>query len=168
MRRLSWVVVIGALAVVAARSRLGLRWRPRAATAITLMPASRAGTKTGSRPRPAIRSRTRATAPATEPRAWRPRNWPSTFPTRPTSAPPPNQGSFCWGNLLADGLAPGAQWEVENQVTHAVLASGNATSSGTVPRDEALNLPCTVFLVQLSSTTSGNVPITEPNLEAPC
>ena len=86
----------------------------------------------------------------------------------PYACPSPNQGSFCWGNLLADGLAPGAQWEVENQVTHAVLASGNATSSGTVPPGEALNLPCSVFLVQLSSTTSGNVPITESNLESPC
>ena len=69
--RVKSVLVAGVVAVAVSAVAAGLRWRRRAATATTLMLASRAGTRTGSRPRPAIRSRTRATAPATEPRAAR-------------------------------------------------------------------------------------------------
>jgi len=46
--------------------------------------------------------------------------------------------------LIANGLASGAEWEVINQTTNAVLASGNANASGIVPGEPDMNLPCNV------------------------
>jgi hypothetical protein len=67
----------------------------------------------------------------------------------------------CWGRLGAGGLADGASWEVENASTHAVLASGNADSAGSV-NDVILNLPCpSAAVVQISSTTSSNAPFSQ-------
>jgi hypothetical protein len=64
----------------------------------------------------------------------------------------------CWGFLDADGLAGGASWQVENSATHAVLAFGTANSAGMV-NGVMLNLPCSVFIVEVSPTTSRGAPI---------
>jgi hypothetical protein len=60
----------------------------------------------------------------------------------------------CWGFLEADGLAGGASWQVENSATKAVLASGTADSAGMV-NGVMLNLPCSVPVVEVSSTSHG-------------
>jgi hypothetical protein len=74
---------------------------------------------------------------------------------------------LCWGRLIADGLAAAASWEVENDITHAVLASGNANSAGSV-NHVILNLPCSADAVQISSTTSKGAPISQIVLEDVC
>jgi hypothetical protein len=74
---------------------------------------------------------------------------------------------FCWGRLVADGLAARAAWEVVNESTQAALASGNASPAGTVDH-VILNLPCSAALVQISSTTSLGVPITQRGARSPC
>jgi hypothetical protein len=73
----------------------------------------------------------------------------------------------CWGRLIAEGLAAGASWEVANQITDTVLASGNANSAGSV-NHVILNLSCIDDVVQISSTTSTGAPIIQRGLEAPC
>jgi hypothetical protein len=81
---------------------------------------------------------------------------PSAFLGLDVSAPYPctDTNDFCWGRLFAGGLAGGAMWQVVNSATHAVLASGNADSTGSV-NGVILNLPCPApAVVQISSTTS--------------
>jgi hypothetical protein len=75
------------------------------------------------------------------------------------SYPCPNTNDFCWGRVDAGGLANGAIWKVENPSTHALLASGNADSTGSV-NDVILNLPCPApAVVQISSTTPSKATI---------
>jgi hypothetical protein len=164
MHRLTCLMVIGALAVVISAVAAGPAAAAKGGNSDNAHACQQGGHTNLFEVESGNPFTTLATAPATEPRAWRRRRWPSTFPTRPTHAP----AAFAGGHWSPRASRQEPAGRSRTRSATWWWYPGKANASGSV--DQILNVPCgaTKFLVQVGSTTSTGAWISHTGSEAPC